>query len=124
MHLVDEQRRVEHEHDAEADEQHLRAEVGDGEEQVQLGRLAEPADVQRGEQRDRDEAADDVAGVVRQRREEGAEVVRHEERRDGDRDDVVELSAQPAKNETTSLKAWRANEEEPPASGNIAAPSA
>ena len=26
--------------------------------------------------------------------------------------------------ETTSLKAWRANDDEPPASGNIAAPSA
>ena len=27
-------------------------------------------------------------------------------------------------NETSSLKAWRANDDDPPASGNIAAPSA
>jgi len=90
MHLVDQQRGVEHEHEAEADEQHLRAEVGDRQEQVELGRLAQAADVQGGEQHDRHEAADDVARVVRQRREERAQVVGHEERRDGDRDDVVE----------------------------------
>jgi len=61
---VDEQGRVEDEHEAQADQQDLRAQVGHGQEQVELGRLAQPADVQRGEQRDRDEPADDVARVV------------------------------------------------------------
>ena len=55
---------------------------------------------------------------------ERRQVVGYEERRDRNREDVVEHSAQPAKKETSSLKAWRANEEDPPASGNIAAPSA
>ena len=90
MHLVDQQRGLEHQHEAQADEQHLRAEVGDGQEEVELGRLAEAADVERGEQHDRDQPTDDVARVVRERGEEGAEVVRHEERGDRDRDDVVE----------------------------------
>ncbi len=64
MDLVDEQRRVQDEHEPEPDQQDLRAEVGDGEEQVEFGRLAETADVQRGEQHDRDQPADDVARVV------------------------------------------------------------
>ena len=54
VHLVDQQRRVEHEHQAQPDEQDLRAEVSDRQEQVELGRLAEPADVQSSEQRNRD----------------------------------------------------------------------
>ena len=88
--LVDEHRRVEDQDRAEHDQQHLGDQVGDRQEDVQPGRLAQPADVQRREQGDDDDAADDVAGVVPQRREERAQVVGHEERADRDRDDVVE----------------------------------
>ena len=56
----------------EHDEQHLRDQVRDGEDDVELGRLAQAADVQRGQQRDHGDAADDVARVVVQRREERA----------------------------------------------------
>ncbi len=92
VHLVDQQRRVEDERKAEADEQDLGAEVDDREHEVELGRLAEPADVQPGQQRDHDQAPEDVVRVVLERAEAGerAQVVRHEERRDRDREDVVE----------------------------------
>jgi hypothetical protein len=90
VHLVDQERRLQHEERADDDDHDLRREVGDRQEEVELRRFADPADVQRGQRGDDDEAADDVARVVRQRRPERAEVVRHEERRDRDRQDVVE----------------------------------
>ena len=102
VHLVHEQRGIEHEHGADDDEQHLRGQVDDGEDEVELGRLAQPADVQRREQGDGDDPADDVAGVVVERGPERAEVVRHEERADGDRDDVVERQ-RPAGDERREL---------------------
>ena len=52
MDLVDEQRRVEHEHEAEPDERDLRREAEEREQDVEVRRLAEAADVQCREDRD------------------------------------------------------------------------
>ena len=77
------------------DDQDLRREVEHREDEVEVRRLAEPADVQPAEQRDHDQATDHVARRVRQRRPERAQVVRHEEGRDRDREDVVEAERPP-----------------------------
>ena len=90
VHLVDQQRRVEDQHGPQCDQQALGDQVRHGQEQVQLGRLADPADVQRRQAGDHDDTADDVPRAVVQRREERAQVVRHEEGADRDGDDVVE----------------------------------
>ena len=88
--LVDEQRRVQHEYRADADDQDLGGQVEHSEHEVEVRGLADPADVQPGEQRDHDQAADHVSGRMGQRLPERAQVVGHEERRDRDRQDVVE----------------------------------
>ena len=88
--LVDELLRVEHQRHAHDHEQHLRAEVGDGEEHVDAGRLLHADDVHHSEQDHHDDAAHDVGGRLAERRPEHPEVVRHEEGRDRDRDDVGE----------------------------------
>ena len=92
VHLVDQQRGVEHQHEPDPDQQDLRAQVGDGKDEVEFGRLAQAADVQRHQQPHDDQAAEDVVGVVLERVQarKRAQVVRHEERRDGDREDVVQ----------------------------------
>jgi hypothetical protein len=90
MNLVDEQGRVQHKHDADTDDQDLRGEVEQGEDEIEVGRLADPPDVQPREQRDHDQTADHVAGWVRQRGPERAQVVRDEKGRDRDREDVVQ----------------------------------
>ena len=63
---------MEDEHGPEHDQRDLGHQVGDREEDVQLRRLAEPADVEQREDRDHDGAADDVPGPVPERREERA----------------------------------------------------
>jgi hypothetical protein len=67
-----------------------RHQVGDRQEDVELGRLAEPADVEQGEDRDHGRAADHVPRPVPERAEERPQVMRDEEGADRDRDDVVE----------------------------------
>ena len=116
MHLVDQQRRVQDQHGAQADEQDLRAEVENRQHEVELRRLAQAADVQPGQQRDDDQPAEDVIRVVLQRSKprEGAEVVRHEERRDGDREDVVEAQ-RPAGEERDDIVEGMARERRGPA---------
>jgi hypothetical protein len=71
VHLVHEQRRVQHEDRAEDYDQPLRAEVRDGEEEVDLRRLAEAADVQHDEDRQRDQRGDDVPGRMADRMQAG-----------------------------------------------------
>ena len=100
--LVDEQRRVQDQHRADGDDQHLRGEVEHREDEVEVRRFPEPPDVQPGQGRDHDQAADHVARRVRQRRPERAQVVGHEERRDRDREDVVEAQ-RPAGDERHEL---------------------
>ena len=92
---MDQQVRVEHQHAADAHEQDLGAQVEDRKDEVELRRLAQAADVERGQHDDDDQPAEDVVGVVVERVQagEGAEVVRHEERRDRDREDVVEAQS-------------------------------
>jgi hypothetical protein len=64
VHLMDQQRGIEHEHRTEQDHQDLRAEVGDGEHEVHPRRLTETADVEHHQQRQHDERGDDVARRV------------------------------------------------------------
>jgi hypothetical protein len=82
--------RREHEHEAEQNQQELSGEVRDREEDVDVGRLLDPDDVQEHEQADHHDPEDDVPGVLPQRGPEDREVVRDEERGDSDRRDVVE----------------------------------
>ena len=106
MHLVDQERGVEDQHQSHPDEQDLRAQVEDRQDEVELCRLAETPDVQGGQQDDDDESADDVPGVVVERVQAGerAQVVRDEERRDGDREDVVEAERPACKERDNVVK--------------------
>ena len=116
MHLVDQQRRVQDERDAEADQHDLRAEVHDRQDEVELGRLAEPANVQPSQHGDHDQAPEDVVRVVLERAQAGerAQVVRDEERRDRDREDVVEAQ-RPAGEERDDVVEGVARERRGPA---------
>jgi hypothetical protein len=92
VHLVDQQRGVEHQEHAHGHQQHLRAQIHDREDEVELGGLPQSADVQHRQRGHHDQAADDVVRVVLEgvQPREGTQVMRYEERRDGDREDVVQ----------------------------------
>ncbi len=88
--VVDQDLRAEHEDDPDADQDHLGAEVGDRQDQVEFRGLLGAADVERGEADDERGAADDVPRAVAEPGPEDGQVVGHEEGRDRDRDRVVQ----------------------------------
>ena len=78
--------------DEEADQgqQDLRAEVEDGQDDVDPRRFLDAHDVDRDEEGDGEDAAERVVRPGLQHRPEGGQIVGHEEGGDGDGDDVVE----------------------------------
>ncbi len=82
---------VEHEEQTDEHEQQLGREVGDGEQDVDGGRLGDADDVDPAQQDDHAHAEEDVARRgLQEREEQPPDVVGHEERGDRDRDRVVE----------------------------------
>ena len=100
--VVDQDARAEDQDQPDHDQDHLRAEVGDRQDQVEPARLLGPLHVECRQEDDHDDAADDVARRVSEPRPEDGQVMRHEERRDRDRDDVVE-HLPPARDEADQL---------------------
>ena len=100
--VVDQDAGAENQREPDRNQDHLGAEVGNRQDQVEAGGLLRPLHVERREKDDHRDAADDVARRVPQPRPEHGEVVRHEERRDRDRDDVVE-HLPPARKEADQL---------------------
>ena len=101
---MDQQRGIEHQHRTDRHQQDLRREIDDRKDEVELGRLAQAADVQAREGDDHDQSAEDVTGVVVEPSQprKGAQVMGHEERGDRDREDVVEAQ-RPAREEGDEL---------------------
>ena len=82
--LVEQDLRLEEQHQRDDHDQHLGAEIEHGEDDVEARRLFDADDVDHDEDGDGDRSADDVVGRVLEDRPEDREILRNEQRRDGD----------------------------------------
>src|SRR5258705_2278101 len=102
MDVVDQYLRAENQDDTDADQHDLGGEVGDGEDEVELGRLLRATDVEHGEGDDHHSPGDYVSRTTPQRLPKHGQVVGNEVGRDRYRDHVVEHLA-PSGDETDQL---------------------